>query len=198
MRPRYWSEESEDASTGWERCGYITGHNGNKRSIFVHASGENEPYTYALRLLPDYVETAKRPPNQREIQKNARALIETLKRTGPFTLEEQSEFARCVEYLAGDEPEIRCAFDPLFDEVLSRELGGWESIGSHSGTDRYGGFQCSIYARRDHPTEPKWKVVMRDRDGNYQTSMTDNGSGESIFTQFMRKHGYYENSPDEA
>lgn len=198
MRPRYWSEESEDASTGWERCGYITGHNGNKRSIFVHASGENEPYTYALRLLPDYVETAKRPPNQREIQKNARALIETLKRTGPFTLEEQSEFARCVEYLAGYEPEIRCAFDPLFDEVLSRELGGWESIGSHSGTDRYGGFQCSIYARRDHPTEPKWKVVMRDRDGNYQTSMTDNGSGESIFTQFMRKHGYYENSPDEA
>jgi len=197
MRPRYWSEESEDASTGWERCGYITGHNGNKRSIFVHASAD-DPYTYALRLLPAYVETAKRPPNQREIQKDAGALIETLKRTGPFTLEEQSEFARCVEYLASDEPEIRCAFDPLFDEVLSRKLGGWESIGSHSGTDRYGGFHSSIYARRDHPIEPKWTVVTRASDGNYKTRMTDNGSGESIFTQFMREHGYYENSHDKT
>jgi len=197
MSPRYCSEESEDASTGWEHCGYITGHNGNKRSIFVHASAD-DPYTYALRLLPAYVETAKRPPTQREIQKDAGALIETLKRTGPFTLEEQSRFASSVEYLASHEPEIRCGFDPLFDKVLSRELGGWESIGSHSGADRYGRFNLSIYARRAHPTEPNWTVVMRDSDGNYRTSMTDNGSGESIFTQFMRTHGYYENNHDEA
>jgi hypothetical protein len=143
------------------------------------------------RLLPIGKPPPEGRPTAKEIRKDARALLQALKRTGGFSAKEQDEFAMSVEALATLEsscPGDHSDADDLFDEVLSAGMGVWHCIGSRSGESVYQSFHTTIYARRNHGGERKWTVLERSRDGHGSCTITDDGSKDSIFTQFMREY----------
>lgn len=190
--------ESED-SAEWRHCGFLARRNGTRRSIFIHldclsataAAGRG----FGLRLLPIGKPPPEGRPTAKEICKDAAALLQALKRTGGFSAKEQDEFAMSVEALATLEsscPGEHSDADDLFDEVLSAGMGGWHCIGSRSGESVYQSFRTTIYARRDHGGERKWTVLERSRDGHGSCTITDDGSKDSIFVQFMREYYPYE------
>ena len=186
--------ESED-SAEWRHCGFLARRDGTRRSIFIHldclsataAAGRG----FGLRLLPIGSPPPEGKPTAKEIRKDAAALLQALKRTAGFSAKEQDEFAMSVEALATLEsscPGDHSDADDLFDEVLSEGMGGWRCIGSRSGESVYQSFHTTIYARRDHGGERKWTVLERSRDGHGSCTITDDGSKDSIFTQFMREY----------
>ena len=196
--------DTNDDSMSWHHCGFILGRNGVRRSIFVHldccSTAAGAGRGFGLRLLRIGAAAPEGRPAAKEIWRDPEPLIKALRRAGPFRPEEQDEFAASVEDLASlysTEPGPGSDADALFNEILSQGMGGWRCIGSRSGSSVFGSFSTTIYARREHGTERRWTVLERGRDGNGCASITDDGSGDSIFIQFMRQYYSAELQNDE-
>jgi len=191
--------DTDDGSMSWHHCGFIVRRRGGRRSIFVHldccSTAAGDGRGFGLRLLPIGAPTPEGRPAAKEIQRDPEELIKVLRRAGHFRPEEQDEFAATVEDLASldsSSPGPGSDADALFNAILSQGMGGWRCIGSRSGNSVLGGFSTTIYARREHGTERKWLVVERGDQGNGSGFITDNGSGDSIFIQFMREYYTFE------
>lgn len=202
---------SEDASTGdddrflWHHCGSIKCHDGITRHIFVHC--DDAPGTaferggFGLVLLPEDAAAPDGAPASGDLLSSASAVISEIQTAGPFTAEEQRVFAAHVEAIGCvdcDAHGTASAADALFDEVLYDELGGWKLIGSRSGLSITGRFDTTIYARQ-HEGGPVWTVLERSSDANSSCTIRDDGSGRTIFEQFMRNYysEEFERSEDE-
>ena len=179
----------------WHHCGFITCHDGVRRAIFVHCNtrpgSASNGARFGLLLLP--TDEAPDPPGTSvagDLFRGARPLIAALRRAGSFTLEEQTVFANHVMSMStidSDAPYSASAADALFDQILSEELGGWQPIGSRSGSSVCGGFRTRLHAR-PFKDGSSWCVLERGTDGNAECTITDDGSGRSIFEQFMRRY----------
>jgi hypothetical protein len=106
---------------------------------------------------------------------------------GPFSAAEQSEFAAKVEALSALDTEsmgAASAADRLFDEVLSEQFGGWIKIGAREGDSLSGRFRKTVFARKADDGA-RWDVLERSCDVNASCTIKDDGSGRTIFAQFL-------------
>jgi hypothetical protein len=188
---------SDDASAGdddrflWHHCGSMVCHDGIMRHIFIHC--DDAPGTasdrgnFGLVLLPEDAAGPDGAPTSARLLSSPREVISELRTAGPFTAEEQCAFATRVEAIGSidcDAYGSASVADNLFDEVLFQEMGGWKLIGSRSGGSLGGPFRTTIYARQ-HTGGPTWTILERSSNANSSCTITDDGSGRTIFAQFL-------------
>lgn len=186
-----------DKSTDWSSCGSICCHDAVTRTIFIRfnqASNSTELGKLFELLLIDPGMPSRMWSGQ---MPTIAEVLDAIFAAGVFTREEQTDFAKTVESLARVESESgspASGANQLFDELLGRGLAGWRLIGSRSGSSVIGWFDTLIYARQcgDGPT---WAVVERGEQGNGDCIINDDGSGRSIFAQFIAQ--YYEEEIDQ-
>lgn len=188
----------DEASYLWHNCGFLVCHDGVLRDIFVHCNdapgSAYEQDGFGILLIARDDSEPDEAPAQVDRLSAPAAVIAEVRRAGPFTAAEQREFAARVEALGvldADDLEAASAADRLFDEVLAAGMGDWSQIGSRSGDSLSGGFSTKIYARK-LADSPAWTVLERSSDVNSSCTIEDDGSGRTVFEQFMSE--YY---PDE-
>lgn len=194
----------DDAPYLWHNCGSLICHDGVLRDIFVHCndapgSAYEEDGFGVLLIGRDDSEPDEAPAQVDRLSAPA-AVIAEVRRAGPFTVAEQREFAARVEALGAldaDDLEAASAADRLFDEVLAAGMGDWSQIGSRSGDSLSGGFSTKIYARK-RADSPAWTVLERSSDVNSSCTIEDDGSGRTIFEQFMDEYYPDHDSSKEA
>ena len=184
----------DDSSFHWHNCGSLVCHDGVRRGIFVYCNdapgSAYEGEGFGVLLIAQDDSEPKEAPVAVERLKLPAAVIAKLRQAGAFTAEEQREFAANVEamgILDADELEAASAADRLFDEVLAAGMGGWARIGRRSGESLSGGFTTRIFAKK-HGDGEAWTVLERSSDVNSSCRIEDDGSGRTIFEQFMGEH----------
>jgi hypothetical protein len=184
-------DSRDDPSFPWHHCGSLVCHDGVAREIFVYfddAPGSScEHHGFGLLLITRVDERSVEAPVSVPRLTHPREVIAELRRAGPFSAAEQSEFAAKVEALGALDTESMgavSAADRLFDEVLSEQLGGWIKIGAREGDSLSGGFRTTVFARKAHDGAG-WEVLERSRDVNSSCKIKDDGSGRTIFSQFL-------------
>lgn len=184
-------DSRDDSPFLWHHCGSIVCHDGVERAIFVYCddapctSFEHDVFGLLLitRIDDKPVEALVSVPRL----EHPGEVIAELRRMGRFSAAEQSEFAAKVEALGALDTESMgavSAADRLFDEVLSEQLGGWRKIGSREGDSLSGGFRTTVFARTADDGAA-WEVLERSRDVNSSCTIKDDGSGRTIFAQFL-------------
>ena len=193
--------DDTDESVPWNHCGSILCQDAVSRSIFIRFDGDSnsedgvEPFKL-LFLDPGMADPNSSPTPGYPMQ-TAAAVIDAVCGAGVFTPDEQRDFAKNVESLASvdsDNGSPDSGANALFNELLDRGIADWRMIGSRSGISAIGWFDTMIYARRCGDSRT-WTVLERGEQGNGECTITDDGSGRSIFVQFLAQ--YYEDEIDQ-
>jgi|GEM_PF-1397162 len=184
----------DDSLFHWHNCGSLVCHDGVQRDIFIYCNDapgsayEDEGFGVLLTAQDD--SEPEEAPAAVERLKLPAAVIARLRKAGVFTSDEQRVFAANIQAMSrinADEQESASAADRLFDEVLAEWMGGWLRIGSRSGVSVCGGFSTEIFAKKDDEGAA-WTVLERSSDGNHSCTIKDDGSGRTIFEQFMAEY----------
>ena len=194
-------DSRDDSHFHWHHCGSLVCHDGVAREIFVYC--DNAPGSscehdgFGLLLITRVDDKSVEPPVSVPRWKHPRKVIAELRRAGPFSAAEQSDFVAKAEALGALDTEsmgAASAADRLFDEVLSEQFGGWIKIGAREGDSLSGRFRTSVFARKAGDGA-RWDVLERSCDVNSSCTIKDDGSGRTIFAQFLAAY-YSDESED--
>ena len=177
----------------WHYLGDIVCKDGVTRRVHLFIDGDWNAWKdgiVGVRLLLKRANDPSTVPTKKQTIRRPEDFIAALASKAALTPEEKAMIFDSVQSRCefdGDPDRSKTTEEVLFEELMSSCWSAWKCVGSRSGNAILGPYHTSIYARRKGDG-PVWKVMEWGEGSPYQCEITDDGSGKSIYWQYMNSH----------